>query len=64
MSIYRSIVVLVKFKTIKQNKEPSHWNSLKSTLRLMEQLLETSELQTRLCHVLVIKMKFKNQSSL
>ena len=30
----------------------------------MEQLLETSELKIRLCDRLVIKMKFKNQSSL
>ena len=30
----------------------------------MEQLLEKSELKTRLCHRLVIKMKFKSQSSL
>ena len=27
-------------------------------------MLETSELKTRLCHRLVIKMEFKNQSSL
>ena len=30
----------------------------------MEQLLETNELKTILCHRHVIKMKFKNQSSL
>ena len=29
----------------------------------MEQLLETNELKTRLCHQHVIKMKFKNQRS-
>ena len=29
----------------------------------MEKLLETSELKTSLCHRNVIKMKFKNQSS-
>ena len=30
----------------------------------MEQLLETNELKAILCHQNVIKMKFKNQSSL
>ena len=30
----------------------------------MEQLLETNELKTILCHRNVITMKFKNQSSL
>ena len=30
----------------------------------MEQLLEISELKTRLCHQHVIKMKFKNYISL
>ena len=30
----------------------------------MEQLLETSELKTRLCHRFVINMKFKSQRSL
>ena len=30
----------------------------------MEQLSETSEIKTRLCHRPVIKIEFKNQSSL
>ena len=30
----------------------------------MEQLLETNELKTIMCHQYVIKIKFKNQSSL
>ena len=30
----------------------------------MEQLLETNVLKTRLCHRHVIKIKFKNESSL
>ena len=28
----------------------------------MEQLLETGELKTRMCHRFTIKMKFKNES--
>ena len=30
----------------------------------MEQLLETSELETKLCHRFAIKIKLKNKSSL
>ena len=64
MSVYKSIVVLLKLKTLNKIKNWVAVNFLKLPEANMEQFLEASALKPRLCHRPLIKTQFKNQSSL
>ena len=59
MYINRSIAFLLKFKTSNRIKNWVAGNCENLPEAYVEQLLKTGELKARMCHRLVIKMKFK-----